>query len=445
MTKMTGVLLILALLVPFASPLGMARAARPEAPQAQAGQPKQPQWKSRAEYDDYQAMATEKDPNKRITLAQAVLQKYADSDFKDLAYVTMMGAYQQVGKSNDAIEAGRKALQANPDNIDALAFLSYVFPFVFKSDGPSSSQELSTAEANAKHGLEMLQKAQKPTGVTDEQFSGYIKPKRAVFNEAAGFAALQRKDYASAITSFKAATEDDPTDFRAFYRMGLSYLFSNPRDYDHAVWSMARSVSLAKGARDPNGEVFEKYLRRTYVDYHGNDRGLSEIITQAASSPNPPEGFKVAAMEKPKPTGNQNIDAFNDLTFPLKLGGEKADQQWQGLKGQELQLGGSVEGVEKGTDAGEYLVRIAILEQSKAAGAYDIELKDSAQPNVKNLSRGDLVAFKGTLMSYTATPNLILTVNGEVTTTLPDAPPAAKKPPARKPPAKRTTTRKAQQ
>ena len=83
------------------------------------------------------------------------------------------------------------------------------------------------------------------------------------------------------------------------------------------------------------------------------------------------------------------------MTYPLKFGGETAQKAWDSLKGQPLGLGGVVDSVEKGSDPGTYLVRIDILDQSKATpGVYDIELKDTKQPNVKNLQRGDAVISK---------------------------------------------------
>jgi len=459
MIKMMTALLSLVLLAPFIVLPAMTQTAGQQQPAAQqpqaTGQPsqppqqqptepsqqqpaprKQPQWKSREEYDAFNSVAAERDPKKRISLAEAFIQKFSNSDFKGTAYVAIMQSYQQLSDSAKAIEAAKKAVDVDPDNLMALAYLSFAFPFVFKETEPNPAGELATAETDAKRGLDLLQKLQKPPNVTDEVFNQQVKAWRATFNGAIGFVALQRKDYPAAIASFKAATEDNPSDFYSFYRMGLAYLFSTPRDYDHAVWYMARAVSLAKSANDPNAEAFQNYLRKTYVGYHGNDRGISDIITQAASSPNPPEGFKVAAMETPKETGNPNIDAFNKMTFPLRLGGEKAEEQWKGLKGQEIQLGGFVESVEKGTDSASYLVRIAVLQQSKAAGGYDVGLKDTTQPNVKNLSKGDPVTFKGILTAYTATPNLTLSVDGQITTPLPEA--AEKPKPKRKP----STTRK---
>ncbi len=411
----------------------------------QAAQPKQPQWKSRDEYDAFQAMINEKDPNKRVALIEAFLQKFANSDFKDSAFVVMMQTHQQLNQIDKAIDAARKAVETNPDNLEALGYLSFVFPFVFKGDDPDATSKLSRSESDARRGLEALQKLQKPANVTDEQFNQYVKPRRANFNSAIGFVALQRKDYPAAITSFQTAAQDNPSDIYTFYRLGLAYLYSSPPDYDHAMWNLARAVALAKNPPNPAGAEIEKFLKRAYVNYHGNEDGLADIVNQAAASVTPPEGFKVAPMETPKVTGNPNIDNFNQLATPLKLGGERAQKTWEGLKGQQLGLGGAVDSVEKGGDAGSYLVRIDILDQSKAAdGVYDIELKDSSQPNVKNLSKGDLVRFQGIISAYQVTPNFVLTLDGTINPDdVPDQPKAKPKPKPKAPPARRPARRPA--
>ena len=389
---------------------------------------KAPAWKSREEYDAFNAMTTEKDPNKKIALAEAFVQKYSNSDFKGLAYQVEMLTYQQLNETDKAVDAARKAIEADPDDIAALRFLSFTFPFLYKPDAPDAQAGLTRADADAHHGLDVLGKLQKPATATDAQFDQGVKEFRSVFNSCIGFVALQKKDYLAAITALKAATADNPSGWYATYWLGLAYLYSTPRDYDHAVWYYARAVDLAKAGKDPNADAWEKYLKSTYVDYHGTDTGLSDIMAQAATSPNPPDNFKVTQVEAPKPTGNNMVDNFNTLTFPLKLGGETAQKQWDAIKGQPVGLGGTVMGVEKGTEPNSYLVHIAVLDTTKSADGYDIELKDSSQPNVKNLQKGDLATFKGTLDSYVATPNLILTVVGEVTSDLPDKPAAKPKP-----------------
>ncbi len=405
---------------------GLALTTRVSAPPQAAA----PQWKSRDEYDAFNAMAAEKDPNKKISLAEAFIAKYPTSDFKSQAYVTEMGVYYQLGKSDQAIDTARKVLAVDPDNLDALSLLSFVFPFTFKADDADAATKLSHADADAHHGLDVLQKFQKPANVTDAQFKQYVDPKRALFNSAVGFVALQRKDYPNAITALKAAADGNPTDVYTFYRLGLAYLYSTPSDFDRATWYIARAVSLAQAAKNPAGTDIDTFLKRAYINFHGNDQGLADIVTQTASSVNPPDGFKVAPMEVPVKTGDANKDAYNEMTFPLKLGGEKAQKTWDALKGQPLGLAGFVDSVQKDPASDSYLVRIDILDSSKSqAGTWDIEVKDATQPKVVNLSPGDPVHFNGTISSYTATPSLVLSVDGTLDPdTIPDEPKAKAKP-----------------
>jgi len=389
---------------------------------------KAPQWKSRAEYDALMAANNEKDPNKKISLAEAFLQKFSDSDYKSSAYVLELQAYQQLNQPDKAVESARKAVGLDPDNLQALRFITFTFPFLYKPDAPDAAAKMSEAESDARHGLAVVQNLQKPPSANEEQFQQAVKDLRSVFNSCLGFVGLQRKDYTGAVASLKAATEDNPTSAYAFYWMGLANQYATPRDAEGEFWSAARAVALAKAANDPNAAEWEKYLKQTYVAYHGTDTGLPDILAQAAAGPTMPAGFKVVKPEPPKTTGNPNTDAFNTLAYPLKLGGETAQQEWDAVKGKPIELGGTVMSVEKGADPGVYLVRIAVLEATKSADGYDVELKDSSQPNVKNLSKGDLLRFRGTCDAYTVTPSFILAIGGQVTTELPDQPPTKAKP-----------------
>jgi len=376
--------------------------------------PKAPSWKSNDEYQAFQKITTEQDPRKRINLADDFLQKYSNSDFKDQAYVAKMQSYQQLNDAPHAMEAAQKALDASPDNIAALNYVSFAFPFMFKGDDPDKDAKLSKAEGYAKHGLDLVQKLQKPANLPEDQFNQQVKILRANFNGAAGFVALQRKDFAGAVATLKAAAEDSPNDTYANYRLGTAYLYSKPPDFDNAIWYLARADSLANAAKSPDAPNIDKFFSQVYSSRHGSDQGQKDVVAQAAASPTPPSGFKVAPPEKPKPTGNKSLDDFNEMVFPLKLGGDTAQKVWDGLKGQDLGLAGFVNSVEKASDPGLYVVRIS-MDQSKAASGYDIELKDTTQPNVTDLKQGDPVHFAGKIASYTATPTFVLVVdNGKV-------------------------------
>ena len=389
---------------------GFAGSAGPLWAQQQEGQ-KPTTWSSREEYDAYAAFAAEKDPQKKIALGDAFLQKYPNTFIKDGAYVLKMHAYGQLNDVAKAMEAAQGAVDLNPGQLEALNYLAYVFPFVFKADDPQAAAKLEKAESNARKGLDAIQQLKRPDNVPEDQFNQFVKSQRANYNSAIGFVALQRKDYAGAVTSFKAASEDNPADVYVFYRLGIAYISGEPRDNNSAIWSLARSTSLAKAGKNPAAPEIEKYLKSVYINHHGNEEGLAGILAQAASSPTPPEGFTVTEMEIPVDTGNASVDAFNKTFFLLKYGGERAQKLWDSLKGQAFGVGGFIESVEPGAEPKAFMVKVDILQESKAEdGVYDIQLIDSTQPNVKNLAKGDAVHFQGIIDSYAATPKLFVTL-----------------------------------
>lgn len=384
------------------------------APQQAAPQNKGPQWKSTDEYNAFQAVATEKDPHKKISAAEAFIAKFAQTDFKDLAYLQELAAYQQLGDGPNAIDAGEKALGANPDNLDALRYVSFALPFVFKPTDADAAAKLTRADEQAKHGLDVIQKLQKPANVPEDQFNQAIKGLRSVFNGTVGWVALQKKDYAAAITSLKTAAEDDPANNLTFSMLGQAYLQSTPPDYDNGIWALARSVALANASKSPNAAALQKYYDQVYTNRHGSDAGEQDILTQAASSVNPPEGFKVAQAPKHAPTGNQFVDAFYSYEDALKAGGDTEKQQWAALKDQPFGGPGFVDSVEPGPDPDTTLVHIDITDDSKTKdGTYDITLRDK-QADAKTLAKGAPVRFQGTMAEYVMTPNFAITLDGTI-------------------------------
>jgi tetratricopeptide (TPR) repeat protein len=384
------------------------------APQQAAGEKKGPQWKSTDEYNAFQAAANEKDAHKKISLAEAFLAKFTDTDFKDLAYLQEMAAYQQLGEGANAIKSGEKALESSPDNLEALRFVCFALPFVYKPTDTDAAAQLTRTEGEAKHGLELLEKLQKPANATQEQFTQAVKGLRSVFNGSLGFAAMQKKDYAAAITSLKTAAEDDPSNNLTFSMLGQSYLQSTPPDYDNGIWSLARSVALSKASNSPNAAALAKYYDQVYTNRHGSNEGEQDIVTQAAASVNPPDGFKVGAAPKHAATGNAFVDAFYSYEDALKAGGDTEKEQWNALKGQQFEGPGFVDSVEAGTDPDTTVVHIDISDVSKGKeGTYDIALRDK-QPEAKHLAKGAPVRFKGAMAEYTMTPNFFITLDGTI-------------------------------
>lgn len=401
-------------------------AASPAAAAAQGTQTaKKPQWKSRAEYDAFMAFVNEKDATKRVPLIEAFLEKYPSSDFKGNALVALMQTYQQMNDTSKALDAAKKALAADPDNsqvaLPALNYLSFAFPYTYKSSDANASSELSEAKQHAQAGLQLLQGLQKPANVTEAKFEAFVKPMRANFNLALGFAALQQKDYASAIAPLKSAIQDESgSPQEAYYLLGQAYLYSKPPDYNNAIWNLARAVALAKKGNSNNGAQMEKFFSQVYENQRGSNCGESDVLSEAASSAEPPSGFNVAAPPTHPLTGNKAWDSFyQNIEDPLLVGCDAAQKAWTQLKGQPLALVGTVVGVQPGSDPGTTLVNVANPTQSNNQGSYDIQLQDSSQPDAKLLQAGDPVSFQGALSAYTTSPSFYVTlsdakINGDV-------------------------------
>ncbi len=393
------------------SSLLLAQAAASPSPAPAAAQQKTPQWKSRAEYDAFEAFVKEKDAEKRIPLIQAFIQKYPNSDFLTNAYVAEMQTYAQLGHTGEATTAANKALKADSGNLLALAYLSYTFPYTFKSSSPNAQEELSQGAQNAKHGLQILQSMQKPAGMTQDQFEDTVKTDRATFNIAVGFAALQQKDYNQAIKSLEAAAQDKPDNVLVHSLLGQAYYNESPREVNKAIWSLARATVLAEQNNSPNVAQLKKFYGQVYEAQHGSNAGEAKVLAQAKSSQAMPADFAVAPPPHHAPTGNPNLDAFYKIEDALAVGGNTAQENWQQLKGQPLGLVGHVEGVQKGTDPDTYLVQVDITPQSQSQqGTYDIMLQDS-QPDAKYLQPGDPLRFQGTIEAYSMTPNFNLTLS----------------------------------
>jgi tetratricopeptide (TPR) repeat protein len=388
-------------------------AAASPAPIPAAPQAKTPQWKSRAEYDAFQAFVKESDAQKRVSLIQDFIKKYSDSDFLPNAYVAEMQTYVQLSQTSNAIAAAKKALTADPNNLDALSYLSFTFPYTFKPSDANASTELSEAAQNAQHGLEVLQNLQKPANVSEEQFEKYVQPKtkRSVFNIAAGFVALQQKNYNQAIKSLEAAGQDEPNNVLIYSLLGQAYYNESPREINKAIWNLARASALAESSNSPNAAQLKKFYNQVYEAQHGSNAGEDNVLAAAKASESMPADFNVAPPPEHASTGDVNLDAFYKIEDAVAVGGDTAEQNWGQLKGQPLGLVGHVDSVEAGSDPKIVLVRVDITPQSQSQpGTFDIVLQDS-QPGVNLLQAGDALRFQGNIESYSMTPNFTLTLS----------------------------------
>src|SRR5581483_6804551 len=169
---------------------------------APAGQTKNKEIKDPAEYNAYVNATQQTDPNQKATALESFLQTYPNSVMKIDAMELLMAAYQQAGNAQKTVDAANRILQVDPNNVRALALLAYNARAQAENNNAAAIPQ--AAEYGAK-GLQALANFQKPDGVSDADFAKQKDQLEAIFAGAAGFAALNQKDYANAAKYLKEA------------------------------------------------------------------------------------------------------------------------------------------------------------------------------------------------------------------------------------------------
>src|SRR5580700_8289336 len=277
-----------------ANPQPSAAPAQPAAPPAQAQAPASapaaaqgPIIKDPAEYNAYVGAIKQTDPKALISGLEAFLTQYPNSIMKAQALEVLMGAYQQT-QNPKVMDAAKRLLTADPDNVKALVVLAYT---------EKATQSWADAKQHAEHALEVLPKWTKPEGVSDADFAKQKTQFAAIMENVAGFSALQLKDYPSAQKHLRAAVDADPNNVENVYALANALLPpSTPADEVQGLFFIARAINLVT---DPTGkEQVRKFGHSKYVRYHGGEDGWNELLAQTASTQLPPPDFTI----KPAPT-----------------------------------------------------------------------------------------------------------------------------------------------
>jgi len=415
---------------------------QPAASQAQPQQPgqAQPQQKKEikdpAEYNAYVGAVQQQDVSAKISGLEAFLTQYPNSVMKQDALELLMGSYQQAGNQQKMMDTAQKLLTVDPNNVRALALLSYTLRTKAQGGAPTAQQDLVQARQYGEKGLQALPNFTKPEGMSDADFEKLKNQMTGIFNAAIGIAALQNKDYPAATKGLKAAVDQNPTDFSLVYPLALAYLQSTPPDSINGIWYAARAAVVAPTPQYQ--QQIEKYAKNQYTRYHGSDEGWIDVFAQAKASPTPPANFAI----KPAPTRAEQAanlvkdktpDDIKKLSFAewelvLSAGAQPdQDKVWPLIKGVPLQMEGQV-------------IKVSPTEIQIAASQDDIEQKradivltmTTTIPPRLMPKEGATLDFEGTPVSYTPSPFVMTMEKGTLLTKA--APTPARRPPARRRP-----------
>src|SRR6266849_808759 len=122
--------------------------------QGQSAAPTQaPVIKDPAEYNAYVGAVQQTDPAAKISGLEAFLTQYPNSVMKTQALEILMGTYQQAGNQAKTLDAATKLVQADPNNVRALALLAYLKRTMAQA-GQNPQQNLADAKKYGQMGVD---------------------------------------------------------------------------------------------------------------------------------------------------------------------------------------------------------------------------------------------------------------------------------------------------
>ncbi len=260
------------------------------AQQQQQQQQQQKVIKDAAEYKAYMAAYDQKDAGKRAAAMEAFAQKYPESVVRLDALEQALAGWQQAGNRDKLGTASDELLKADPDNLRALAIHVHLLRGKAAADDAATLGEL---KSSAERGLGLLAKWRKPEGLGDADFARLRTQVGGILHGAAGFVALQAKDYAAARPHYVEALKSDAGDLQNTYQLALACLEAQPIEPD-GFWYAGRAIALA---RDQAQDSIKKYAAAKYRRYHGSEEGWADLLAKAAKQPSKPADFSV----KPAP------------------------------------------------------------------------------------------------------------------------------------------------
>jgi tetratricopeptide (TPR) repeat protein len=158
-------------------------------------------------------------------------------------------AYQKLGNEAKALQWKEKVLAADPDNVEIL---------MDTMKRNAAAQNMVAALKYAKQCLDVLPKAQKPSGMDEQTWKNTVDNSYAIAYGIIGQDAYQKNQYSLAIKNLESAVKYYKRNDGAYYMLGMSYWQS--RKTDAAMLNFAKAYiirgSMAKNAKAQLDKMF---------------------------------------------------------------------------------------------------------------------------------------------------------------------------------------------
>ncbi len=395
-----------------------------------AAQAPQPQWKDTAEYELYQSIVKETNPDKQIQLLNQWKEKYPESEFKMNRATAYIGIYNKKGDGPGLYQASKDVLMLDPKNFQALYFINAMTVTMDKKDAEGMALGVKAANGLIGELPNVYDPGKKPAGTTDAQWNQQKVDLEVQAITTLGWVEQQKKNYAEAEKIFVKGLELSPGTANLSYLLGTVIVQQkNAKRQAEAMWHFARAGNLeGPGAMDAARKAqVAAYFQRVFTAFAGDDKKeVAEIIEKAKASVLPPADFKIKSKEEKMAENEDKFKSENPMLFQyitLKKAILAADGEayWANVKDAELPtFKGKVVSMKPETNPKEVVLAVESADQPEVTLVFEKALRGKADP-------GTELEFTGVAKEYTKEPfSLKLEVENDKVKGWPVTGPAAK-------------------
>jgi tetratricopeptide (TPR) repeat protein len=383
-----------------------------------------------AEFNAWTQASSINDPGAKAAAMEQFAATYVNSAAREQALQLAMSSYQAAGNVAKVSEVSQKLLEAYPNNVLGLFVRVYTLRGDVMRGATDAEPKAREMGVLAERGLGLLADRKREEGMSEADFNAQQTSFTAVFNGAAGHAALVTKDYEKAQKYLRVALESNPQpDANDIYQIALAYLGPRPlsdEDMLNGIWFMARLHTMV-----PNWDVPVKTGKYWFKKYHGSEDGWEALVEAAKASVLPPATV-LAGITKyvpPSPVdqcadilkGDVTKLSYAEWIFCLTNGSpQQKDLVWGTLQGKTLPpfLGKVIE-------SSKDKLALAVTADGFESNTAEVEVTmangyKSAPPVGSN------VQIQANAVSYKTEPSFLMTLDEGQDLTAPKVQPKAK-------------------
>ena len=218
---------------------------QPTNSQAGAAPSGQPRPKSQKESEALRKVQTDNQAQNwdaEITDINAVLENFADTDYKILLLNMGMDASQRKGDAASVVTFGERIMQADPKDVTAHVALAEGTAQRTRENDLDKDQSIKKIRDYANGALANMQTSTPPAGVSEAQWPDFKKQLTSQAYDALGQADELDKKYPDAITHFKSAIDAQPENPVPLARLSKAYVEN--KQYDDAITTADKVLAM---------------------------------------------------------------------------------------------------------------------------------------------------------------------------------------------------------